>query len=112
MRRKLNYDNYKKEGLNAITIGGYSLSRGFTIEGLTVSYFLRNSQMYDTLLQMGRWFGYRAGYEDLCRIYMREDAIGWYRHISEATEELKEEFKIMNDHNLTPREYGLESKKS
>ncbi|CAA6818320.1 MAG: Endonuclease [uncultured Sulfurovum sp.] len=107
---KLNYDNYKDVGLNAITIGGYSLSRGFTIEGLTVSYFLRNSQMYDTLLQMGRWFGYRAGYEDLCRIYMREEAIGWYRHISEATEELKEEFKVMNDHDLTPREYGLKVK--
>jgi len=107
---KLNYDNYKNTGLNAITIGGYSLSRGFTIEGLTVSYFLRNSQMYDTLLQMGRWFGYRIGYEDLCRIYMREEAIGWYQHISEATEELKEEFKIMNDHDLTPREYGLKVK--
>ncbi|HFU75107.1 MAG TPA: hypothetical protein ENK66_02570, partial [Arcobacter sp.] len=107
---KLNYDNYKEVGLNAITIGGYSLSRGFTIEGLTVSYFLRNSQMYDTLLQMGRWFGYRTGYEDLCRIYMREEAIGWYRHISEATEELKEEFKVMNDHDLTPREYGLKVK--
>jgi len=107
---KLNYDNYKDVGLNAITIGGYSLSRGFTIEGLTVSYFLRNSKMYDTLLQMGRWFGYRNGYEDLCRIYMREKAIGWYQHISEATEELKEEFKIMNDHNLTPREYGLKVK--
>lgn len=107
---KLNYDNYNEEGLNAITIGGYSLSRGFTIEGLTVSYFLRNSQMYDTLLQMGRWFGYRNGYEDLCRLYMREEAIGWYKHISEATEELKEEFKIMNDHNLTPRQYGLKVK--
>jgi hypothetical protein len=107
---KLNYDDYKNVGLNAITIGGYSLSRGFTIEGLTVSYFLRNSKMYDTLLQMGRWFGYRNGYEDLCRIYMREKAIGWYQHISEATEELKEEFKIMNDHNLTPREYGLKVK--
>jgi hypothetical protein len=104
---KLNYDDYKEEGLSAITIGGYSLSRGFTIEGLTVSYFLRNSQMYDTLLQMGRWFGYRNGYEDLCRIYMREEAIGWYKHISEATEELKEEFKIMKDHDLTPRQYGL-----
>jgi len=107
---KLNYENYKDIGLNAITIGGYSLSRGFTIEGLTVSYFLRNSQMYDTLLQMGRWFGYRNGYEDLCRIYMKEKAIGWYQHISEATEELKEEFKIMNDHNLTPRDYGLKVK--
>jgi len=107
---KLNFDNFSKEGLNAITIGGYSLSRGFTIEGLTVSYFLRNSQMYDTLLQMGRWFGYRNGYEDLCRIYMRKDAIGWYKHISEATEELKEEFQIMNDHGLTPRDYGLKVK--
>lgn len=107
---KLNYDNYKEAGLNAITIGGYSLSRGFTIEGLTVSYFLRNSQMYDTLLQMGRWFGYRNDYEDLCRIYMRNEAIGWYKHISEATEELKDEFKIMNDHDLTPRQYGLKVK--
>lgn len=107
---KLNYDKYKDEGINAITIGGYSLSRGFTVEGLTVSYFIRNSQMYDTLLQMGRWFGYRNGYEDLCRIYMRDEAIGWYKHISEATEELKDEFRIMNDHDLTPREYGLKVK--
>lgn len=104
---KLNYDNYKNEGLNAITIGGYSLSRGFTIEGLSVSYIIRNSQMYDTLLQMGRWFGYRNGYEDLCRIYMRPEAINWYKHITEATEELKEEFDVMNDHQLTPRDYGL-----
>lgn len=107
---KLNYNNYKKEGLNAITIGGYSLSRGFTIEGLTVSYFLRNSKMYDTLLQMGRWFGYRVGYEDLCRIYMREEAIDWYMHISEVINELKDDFKIMNDYNLTPRDYGLKVK--
>jgi len=107
---KLDYDKYKQEGLNAITIGGYSLSRGFTVEGLTVSYFLRNSKMYDTLLQMGRWFGYRNGYEDICKIYMRNEAIHWYKHITESTEELREEFKIMNDHGLTPREYGLKVK--
>ncbi|MDY0194393.1 MAG: Z1 domain-containing protein, partial [Aliarcobacter butzleri] len=107
---KLGYDKFKEEGLNAITIGGYSLSRGFTVEGLTVSYFLRNSKMYDTLLQMGRWFGYRHGYDDICKIYMRNEAINWYKHITDSTEELREEFKIMNDHGLTPREYGLKVK--
>lgn len=106
---KLDYSKYP-EGLNAITIGGYSLSRGFTVEGLTVSYFLRNSKMYDTLLQMGRWFGYRNGYEDICKIYMKNEAINWYKHITESTEELREEFKIMNDHELTPRQYGLKVK--
>ena len=60
-----------------IAVGGFSLSRGLTLEGLVVSYFLRNSMMYDTLLQMGRWFGYRPGYEDLCRVWMPEEAEGW-----------------------------------
>ena len=54
---------------NMIAIGGNSLARGFTIENLSVSYFLRNTKMCDTLLQMGRWFGYRRDYEDLCKIY-------------------------------------------
>ena len=106
---KLDYSKYD-DGLNAITIGGYSLSRGFTVEGLTVSYFLRNSKMYDTLLQMGRWFGYRNGYEDICKIYMKNEAINWYKHITESTEELREEFKTMHDHELKPRQYGLKVK--
>ncbi len=103
----LDYDLYKEEGLNVITVGGFSLSRGFTLEGLSVSYFLRNSMMYDTLMQMGRWFGYRTGYEDLCRIYMTPEAQGWYAHISEAMEELRDEVKTMSMHRLTPREFGL-----
>ncbi len=53
----LNYDEYGDTGLSVIAVGGYSLSRGLTLEGLMVSYFLRNSMMYDTLMQMGRWFG-------------------------------------------------------
>lgn len=57
---------------NIIAIGGNSLARGFTIENLSVSYFLRNTKMCDTLLQMGRWFGYRRDYEDLCKIYTTE----------------------------------------
>jgi len=75
-------------GRNVIAIGGYSLSRGLTLEGLTVSYILRNTQMYDTLMQMGRWFGYRDGYADLCRVYMHPEAVSWYSHISSVTEEL------------------------
>ena len=94
-------------GRNLIAIGGLSLSRGLTLEGLTVSYFLRNSIMYDTLMQMGRWFGYRTNFEDLCRIYMSEDAISWYAHISKATEELRDEFMTMEKAKMTPRDFGL-----
>ena len=70
----LDYAEHEVSGLNVIAVGGFSLSRGLTLEGLVVSYFLRNSMMYDTLLQMGRWFGYRPGYEDLCRVWMPEEA--------------------------------------
>ncbi len=94
-------------GRNLIAIGGLSLSRGLTLEGLTISYFLRSSIMYDTLMQMGRWFGYRTNFEDLCRIYMTEDAISWYAHISRATEELRDEFKSMEKALMTPRDFGL-----
>lgn len=63
--------------MTVIAVGGFSLSRGLTLEGLTISYFLRNSMMYDTLMQMGRWFGDRPGYEDLCRIWIPADGVGW-----------------------------------
>ena len=62
------------QGVRVIAVGGNSLSRGLTLEGLSTSYFLRNSRAYDTLLQMGRWFGYRGGYEDLCRIWIAPEA--------------------------------------
>jgi len=94
-------------GRNVIAVGGLSLSRGITLEGLTTTYFLRNSIMYDTLMQMGRWFGYRPGYEDLCRIYMTEQAQAWYEHITLATDELRDEFRRMGDLNKTPKDFGL-----
>lgn len=106
-RSGLDYRGNAKDGLHVIAVGGFSLSRGLTLEGLTVSYFLRNSLMYDTLMQMGRWFGYRPGYEDLCRVWMPEEAQGWYEHIAEATEELRAEFKAMEAVKATPREFGL-----
>ena len=95
------------EGANVIAIGGDKLSRGLTLEGLSVSYFLRPSRMYDTLMQMGRWFGYRPGYLDLCRLYTTPELVGWYRHIAVASAELRSEFETMADAELTPEEYGL-----
>ncbi|MDP2546899.1 Z1 domain-containing protein [Oceanobacter sp. 4_MG-2023] len=105
----LDYKKYEKEdiGLTAIAIGGLSLSRGLTIEGLTVSYMYRNTKMYDTLMQMGRWFGYRPGFEDLCRIYLSNDSIDWYSHIAEASEELVQQVKKMRRDGLTPKQFGL-----
>lgn len=104
---KLDYRRYKNEGLHVIAIGGFALSRGFTLEGLTISYFLRNSMMYDTLLQMGRWFGYRDGYADVCRIFMTEEAIDWYAHISDAIDELRDEFNRMERAGARPVDFGL-----
>jgi hypothetical protein len=92
---------------NAIVVGGTSLSRGYTLEGLSVSYFLRNTVFYDTLMQMGRWFGYRDGYQDLCRIYMPEIMIDNFGHIIEATEDLIDDLKKMRDEEMTPKDFGL-----
>lgn len=105
--KMLDYALYAETGLRVIAVGGLSLSRGLTLEGLVVSYFHRNSQMYDTLMQMGRWFGYRTGYEDLFRIWMPDDAIGWYAHITQASNELREEIARMNRLGAIPREFGL-----
>jgi hypothetical protein len=94
-------------GVRVIAVGGNSLSRGLTLEGLTTSYFLRDSRAYDTLLQMGRWFGYRDGYEDLCRIHLTTEARGLYHKVTEATLELKSDFTRMILRKATPREFGL-----
>ncbi len=105
----LDYRRYAKEGvgLTAIAVGGLSLSRGLTIEGLTVSYMYRNTKMYDTLMQMGRWFGYRPGFEDLCRVHLSRDSINWYSHIAEAAEELTNQVKQMRRDGLSPKDFGL-----
>ncbi len=103
----LDYVEHQETGLSVIAIGGDKLSRGLTLEGLTVSYFLRASKMYDTLMQMGRWFGYRPGYLDLCRIYMPERLFEWFYRITQANEELREEFDAMEQSNATPRDFGL-----
>ena len=107
---RLDYPDVKdpeNDQVTAIAVGGYSLSRGLTLEGLTVSYFLRNSKAYDTLLQMARWFGYRPGYEDLCRIWIKDEARDWYAHIARASEELRQDLKYMAASGASPRDFGL-----
>jgi hypothetical protein len=103
------YDN-RTVGLSVIAVGGDKLSRGLTLEGLTVSYYLRASRMYDTLMQMGRWFGYRPGYGDLCRLYTTAELADWYKSITAANEELLRDFDHMAACGGTPADFGLRVK--
>ena len=103
----LDYTENESTGLKVIAIGGDKLARGLTLEGLCTSYFLRTTRMYDTLMQMGRWFGYRDGYLDVCRMYTSEEIVEWYGHIADAAEELRQEFDNMVAAGATPRQFGL-----
>lgn len=98
---------YTKTPARYIAIGGFKLSRGLTLEGLTVSYFYRRSIMYDTLMQMARWFGYRDGYQDLIRLYTTCECATWYQQINKATVELKEYLLDMERQKKEPRDFGV-----
>lgn len=108
----LDYSSNKNKPLHVIAIGGLALSRGLTLEGLAVSYVLRNVGAADTLLQMGRWFGYRPGYEKLCRIHVTEDMREHFAKISNSIEELKDDLERMESMNRTPDEFGLKVRES
>ena len=105
--QSLDYYNYDSIGMRVIAVGGNSLSRGLTLEGLIVTYFYRNTMMYDTLLQMGRWFGYRPNYDDLFKLWMGEEAVDWYGYITNAVDELKGDLRTMALQHLTPEQFGL-----
>jgi hypothetical protein len=62
--------DFDRQSIWKILVGGTKLSRGYTVEGLTVSYYRRRAQTADTLMQMGRWFGFRRGYHDLVRLFI------------------------------------------
>lgn len=102
----LDYERHRGTGLNVIAIGGDKLSRGLTLEGLLVSYFTRPSKTYDTLMQMGRWFGYRDGFVDLTRLFAPKELINWFRHISDADIELRNDFETMCAVGATPENFG------
>ncbi|MCX6750695.1 MAG: Z1 domain-containing protein [Candidatus Pacearchaeota archaeon] len=97
--------DYEKEpNLKIIAIGGNKLSRGLTLEGLLVSFFTRRTTQYDTLMQMGRWFGFRLGYEDLTRIYTTPELAGWFSDLAQVESGLREDIKIYEEQQLTPFE--------
>ena len=94
-------------GRHVIAIGGDKLSRGLTLEDLSVSYFLRASNTFDTLMQMGRWFGYRPQYLDLCRVYTTASLYSAFREVALATEELRNDLDRMAAVNRKPIDFGL-----
>lgn len=96
-----------KQGLYVIAVGADKLSRGLTLEGLSISYFLRTTNMFDTLLQMGRWFGYRKGYVDLCRVYTTTTLYNAFREVALALDDLREDLNRMAFAEKTPMEFGL-----
>ncbi|SCY81690.1 Z1 domain-containing protein [Pseudomonas sp. NFACC37-1] len=108
----LDYTKAPETGMHVIAVGGLALARGLTLEGLAVSYVLRNVGAADTLLQMGRWFGYRPGYERLCRIHATSEMLGDFREVSDAVEELREDLVRMERMGITPNEFGLKVRQS
>ncbi len=105
----LSYKEYRDNGrqFNVIAIGGDKLSRGLTLEGLTISFFMRSAKIYDTLMQMGRWFGFRTGYVDLCRLYVSDYLFRCFMDVSFATENLRDQISYMNEYEKCPMEFGL-----
>ncbi|WP_422750499.1 Z1 domain-containing protein [Micromonospora sp. WMMD1219] len=98
---------YGSTPVTVVAVGGDKLSRGLTLEGLTVSYYLRASKAYDTLLQMGRWFGYRPGYLDVTRLYTTQELVDYYVHITRANRNLMDVVATVAENGDTPRDVGL-----
>ena len=101
---RLDYENGPKI---YIVVGGTVLSRGLTLEGLMVSYFLRTTTQYDTLLQMGRWFGYRPRYEDLPRIWMTAELHTSFRMLALVEAEIRADIKELSDRGVTPMAFAV-----
>jgi hypothetical protein len=89
-----------------VAVGGNTLSRGLTLEGLSVSFFLRTASAYDTLLQMGRWFGYRNGYADLTRIWMTDEMREWFHHLATVEQEIRFDIERYETGHETPEQLG------
>ena len=109
-RSPLEYPEKKPQ--HVIAIGGLALSRGLTLEGLAISYILRNASASDTLMQMGRWFGYRQGYENLTRVFLPQTSFNHYCAVNTGTEELRSDLEEMERFSKTPLDFGLKVRNS
>jgi len=96
-----------KNSINHIVVGGLSLSRGFTVEGLIVSVFLRTTSTYDALMQMGRWFGHKQKFGDYISLYTTTRIRRRFESIQRATVDLIKQLNDMRDKGATPEEFGL-----
>lgn len=94
-----------------IYVGGDILARGLTLDGLQVSYYSRQAAAADTLLQMGRWFGYRPGYEDLVRLWIDPGTAKLFRWTSDLSQELRDSLAEMEAKELTPTQFGLKMRR-
>lgn len=106
---RLAYPNSKNTPSPApafIVVGGATLSRGLTIEGIISTFFLRSVNQADTLMQMGRWFGYRKGYELLPRLWITAKTNDQFKFLSALDQELREEIHYMDTMGLSPAQYG------
>lgn len=101
---RINYDNPARRYL---VIGGNVLARGLTLEGLMVSLFMRTSSQYDTLMQMGRWFGYRPGFEDLPRVWMESGVKDAFFDLATVEEEIRRDIAVYAKENLTPQQFAV-----
>lgn len=99
--------DYTGDPVVAIAVGGNTLSRGLTLEGLVVSLFVRGASAYDTLLQMGRWFGYRTGYEDLPRIWTTQELEQGFRHLAQVEHEMRNDIELYQSQNTTPMDVAV-----
>ncbi|MDG1144549.1 MAG: Z1 domain-containing protein, partial [Burkholderiales bacterium] len=106
-KEALEYRENEKQGFSVIAVGGEKLSRGLVLKGLTVSYFLRTTNLFDTLMQMGRWFGYKHHYIDVCRLYLTSKLLESYQGITNASAELREHFEYMVATGATPDRFGM-----
>lgn len=103
---RLDYTEAKGPQL-VIAVGANTLSRGLTLEGLVSSIFVRSARAYDTLLQMGRWFGFRPGYEELPRIWMTEELRGQFRHLAQVEYEMRADIDRYQEQNMTPTQVAV-----
>lgn len=100
-------DYEEQPGRQLVAVGGNRLSRGLTLEGLTIAYFLRTTTMADTLLQMARWYGFRTGYEDLIRIWTTNGIAQWFVELALVEEALRDAITALNKAGRRPDEMAL-----
>ncbi len=103
---RFNYDQCP-DGARVIVVGGLVLSRGLTLSGLRTSYYSRNTQAYDALLQRCRWFGYRPNYADLCRVFRSQDSLDCFETVNESIEDLDDQLTQMDKEKKSPEDFGL-----